>query len=349
LLTPIVGSLDMLQRRRIGGEREQRLIEGGLQAAERAKTLVQRLLAFARRQPLQPVAVDLPQLVAGMAELISRTCGPTVQVRVDVAPDLPAARADPNQLEMAILNLSVNARDAMPQGGELMLSAAAESILPGHRSRLRPGNYIRLAVADTGIGMDEAMMVRAVEPFFSTKGLGKGTGLGLSMVHGLTSQLGGALLISSQLGRGTTVEMWLPVSADSAAASTRQIDSSAATRTAGVALLVDAEDLACGSTADMLADLGYDVMEATSAEDALRLIENGLTLDILITDHLMPGMSGIDLAQTVRRRRPGTPVLIISGYADVESMAPDLPRLTKPFRQSDLIARMAELKPAAAE
>jgi CheY-like chemotaxis protein len=284
-----------------------------------------------------------------MAELISRTCGPNVQVSVEVADDLPAARADPNQLEMAILNLSVNARDAMPQGGKLVLSAAAETIRPGHRTKLRPGNYIRLAVADSGIGMDEAMVVRAVEPFFSTKGLGKGTGLGLSMVHGLTSQLGGALLISSQLGRGTTVEMWLPVSTDAAATSERRIDLGDATRAAGIALLVDDEDLARSSTADMLADLGYDVMEATSAEDALRMIETGLAPDILITDHLMPGMSGIDLAQIVHRQRPGTPVLIISGYADVESMAPELPRLTKPFRQADLIARMAELKRSAAE
>ena len=210
LLTAIVGALDMLQRRGVGGEREQRLIGVAAQSAERAKILVQRLLAFSRRQPLQPVAVDLGDLVKNMAGLVSSTTGPQIRVVVDVADDLPRARADPNQLELALLNLAVNARDAMPEGGTLRISASAETVRAGARPGLKAGQYVRLSVADTGAGMDEDTLARAVEPFFSTKGFGKGTGLGLSMVHGLASQLGGALAIQSRLGLGTNVELWLP-------------------------------------------------------------------------------------------------------------------------------------------
>jgi signal transduction histidine kinase len=200
----------MLQRKQLGGEREQRLIAGAMQSAERAKTLVQRLLAFARRQPLQAVPVDIAQLVTGMGDLVSSTTGPQIKVVVEAPEGLPAAMADPNQLEMALLNLAVNARDAMPEGGTLRISASPASVRPGHRSKLRIGHYVCLSVADTGAGMDEATLARAVEPFFSTKGVGKGTGLGLSMVHGLASQLGGALTIQSRPGLGTNVELWLP-------------------------------------------------------------------------------------------------------------------------------------------
>ena len=212
LLTPIVAGLDTLQRRGVGGEREQRLIAGALQSAERAKTLVQRLLAFARRQPLQPGPVDVASLVQGMADLLGSTIGPHIKLIVETAEGLPLARANSNQLEMAILNLSVNARDAMEQGGTLRIVADAPSMNSGHPTNLRQGHYVRIAVSDTGCGMDERVMARAVEPFFSTKGVGKGTGLGLSMVHGLASQLGGVLTISSREGEGSTIELWLPVS-----------------------------------------------------------------------------------------------------------------------------------------
>jgi PAS domain S-box-containing protein len=346
LLTPIVGSLDMLMRRGLGNEREQRLIAGAMQSAERAKTLVQRLLAFARRQPLQAAAVDLPQLVSGMAGLIGSTLGPKVDIRVELADDLPPARADANQLEMALLNLAVNARDAMPDGGVLTVSAARETVRPGHRSKLRQGHYVRLSVTDTGTGMDADTLARAIEPFFSTKGVGQGTGLGLSMVHGLAAQLGGGLTITSELGRGTTVELWLPISAEPLA----DTDTPAATRInegRGRALLVDDEELVRMSTADMLNDLGYEVIEASSAEEALALLKKGAPPDLIVTDHLMPGMSGAELAREVRAMRPGLPILIVSGYAEVEGIAPDLPRLTKPFRNAELAERLAELRGAA--
>ena len=345
LLTPIIGGLDMLQRRGLGGEREMRLIEGALQSADRAKTLVQRLLSFARRQPLQSVSVDVAHLVTSMADLIASTTGPQIEVVVDVAEDLPWAKADPNQLEMAILNLSVNARDAMTLGGTLRISAAAETIEAGHRTALEPGPYIRLSVADSGVGMDEATLAKAIEPFFSTKGVGKGTGLGLSMVHGLASQLGGALKISSKPGFGTDIEVWLPVNAGPSPLP-EDVLPTAGPKLVGTALLVDDEALVRMSTADMLTDLGFAVVEATSAEEALLAIAKGVHFDLLVTDHLMPGMSGVDLADLVQKKRPGIPVLLVSGFAESEGVKSTMPRLIKPFRQVELAASLIGLMAA---
>lgn len=334
LLTPIMGSLDLLRRRGVGGEREQRMIDGALQSAERAKTLVQRLLAFARRQPLQAVPVDVGSLVTNMTELVASTSGPRVQVQLDLEPDLPTAIADSNQLEMAILNLAVNARDAMEEGGVLTIAVRRADSEDGAPPALLPGQYVRLSVTDTGVGMDEDTCRRAIEPFFSTKGIGKGTGLGLSMAHGLTAQLGGALGIHSTPGLGTTVDLWLPIS-DQVPPRADRPAIKYGRHVAGTALLVDDEQLVRASTADMLKDLGYAVVEAESAEEALRLIDSGLHCDLLVTDHLMAGMSGTELARQVRSKR-GALVLVISGYAEVDGIAADLPRLTKPFRRDDL-------------
>ena len=309
LLTPIIGSLDLLARRGFGNEREQRLIDAALQSADRAKTLVQRLLAFARRQPLQAVPVDLRALIDGMAGLIRSTVGPGIDIQVNLATNLPPATADANQLEMAVLNLSVNARDAMPVGGTLTIATARESVTVGHRSGLRHGHYIRLSVADTGSGMDEATQARAVEPFFSTKGIGKGTGLGLSMVHGLVAQLGGGLTIVSEVGHGTEVELWLPVSSgfvENAEIAARVTCGPVVLR--GRVLLVDDEELVRLATADMLSDLGYKVVEANSAANALDLLVNGLDIDLIVTDHLMPGMNGVELARHIRAERPALPI-----------------------------------------
>ena len=343
LLTPIIGSLDMLVRRELGSERERRLIDGALQSAERAKTLVQRLLAFARRQPLQPTSVDLKRLVGGMVDLIASTSGPKIDVRVQFSDDLPPAVADANQLEMAILNLAVNARDAMPDGGVLTISAVRESVRFGHRSKLRQGHYVRLSVKDTGTGMDQDTLTRAVEPFFSTKGIGKGTGLGLSMVHGLASQLDGGLTISSSLGEGTTVDLWLPVSLVGAKHEGQTLGTAERPAGLGTALLVDDEDLVRMSTADMLMDLGYTVVEASSGEEAVRLVADGLRPDVLVTDHLMPGMTGVELARDLRSRRPDLPVLIVSGYAEAEGLGSEIARLTKPVRNAELAESLSSL------
>jgi PAS domain S-box-containing protein len=341
LLTPIVGSLDLLHRRRVGSEREQRLINGALQSADRAKTLVQRLLAFARRQPLQAKSVDLAALIEGMADLVASTSGPRVKITVDVASDLSPVQADANQLEMAILNLAVNARDAMPEGGHLTIAAQPTTIPAERMPNLPAGPYVRLSVSDTGVGMDEATLKRAIEPFFSTKGIGKGTGLGLSMVHGLAAQLGGELVITSNPGDGTTIDFWLPV----APVLVPLPDSATLAPGApvkGTALLVDDEDIVRESTTDMLMELGFTVVPARSAEEALAMMDSGLSPDVVLTDHLMPGMSGIDLARVIRQRS-SCAVLLVSGYADDEGVSADLPRLTKPFRQSELASALDNL------
>ena len=339
LLTPIVGSLDLLRRRMDGDERSQRLINGALQAADRAKTLVQRLLAFGRRQVLEAKPVDVSELVEGMADLITRSIGPQIRLELAAPKELPAAQVDPNQLELALLNLAVNARDAMPGGGSIRIEVAKAAILDGHPN-LKPGNYIHVAVTDSGIGMDEATLRRAVEPFYSTKGLGKGTGLGLSMVHGLAGQSGGALALSSTPGQGTRAEMWLPVATGKASAADERAAAAPAHVDPLVILLVDDEPLVRSATAAMLADMGHHVLEAESGLVALQMLQAGSTLpDLLVTDYLMPGMNGAELARDARRENPDLPVLVLTGYANLDGVAvSDLPLLSKPFREADLAA-----------
>lgn len=342
LLTPIIGSLDLLHRRQVGGEREQRLISGALDSADRARTLVQRLLAFARRQPLKPEPVDLAALILGMAELVGTTLGPQVQVRLDLAADLPSALADAHQVEMALLNLAVNARDAMPIGGEFVISAQLTEQLKKQADSVKPGRYVVVKVADTGTGMDADTRRRAIEPFFSTKGVGRGTGLGLSMAHGLALQLGGALRIESEPGHGTSVALWLPVSEKDAVASSDSVPAQGAF--SGTALLVDDEDVVRASTADMLADLGFKVLEARSGTEAIDQLRLAGHVDIIVTDHIMPNMTGVELAQEVALINPTLPVLIVSGYSDAVGLAAGLPRLGKPFRQADLASALASLR-----
>jgi CheY-like chemotaxis protein len=311
----------------------QRLAGAALESAERARTLIQRLLAFARRQPLQPRAVDVAALIADMAGLIASTSGPQIKVRIATPSGLPPALADANQLEMAILNLSVNARDAMPDGGMLTL-AAREALV-------HEGRFVALSVSDTGIGMDEATRERAIEPFFSTKSVGKGTGLGLSMVHGLASQLGGSMAIDSRVGLGTTVTLMLPL-----AVVTVEADASGQAPSplpaAGAVLLVDDDDAVRGATRETLVDFGYVVTERACAEDALTLLREWRP-DYLVTDHMMPGMRGADLARVAVEAHPGLRVLLVSGYADLDAVSADLPRLAKPFRGEELCAALAAL------
>jgi signal transduction histidine kinase/CheY-like chemotaxis protein len=342
LLMPIIGSLDMLQRKGVGDQRSRRMIDGALQSAERAKTLVQRLLGFARRQPLQPQPIDLAALVLGMESLLASTVGPRVRISYDLQSDLPSAVADANQLEMALLNLAVNGRDAMPEGGVLTIHVGMETFHHQHGSELRPGRYLQLCVHDTGVGMDEATRVKATEPFFSTKGIGRGTGLGLSMVHGLAAQLGGALSLESAPGEGTTVKIWLPLSGADPTALASAAESAPGPHS-GTVLLVDDETLVRSSTADMLADLGYRVVEAESAAQALRKLEDEIEIQILVTDHLMPEMTGAELVVAARRRHPGLHCLIVSGYAEEAGISTDFPRLTKPFRQAELAEKLAGL------
>jgi nitrogen-specific signal transduction histidine kinase/CheY-like chemotaxis protein len=345
LLTPIIGSLDMLQRRGVGTDREQALIEGALLASERARTLVERLLAFARRQPLRPKSVDIAKLVEGMFDLLSSSIGPRIQIEVRIAPDLPPAMADANQIEMALLNLCVNARDAMPDGGTLTISASLDEATTGHRAKAAPGAYILIAVADTGTGMDAATLQHAFEPFFSTKEVGKGTGLGLSMVHGLAHQLGGVAAIASAVGVGTTVELWLPASETAPESTPIDAPGLPAPSSGGTVLLIDDEDVVRANTAAMLEDMGYVVIQARSAEIGQSLLDAGRSVDLLITDHLMPGMSGADFARGIRQSHPSLRVLILSGYSEASDIASELPLLSKPFRSTELVSALGRLKP----
>ena len=339
LLTPIMTTLDRMQWKRLGDDIDRHLVDGAIQSAEWARTLVQRLLAFARRQPLEARAVEMGELVRGMADLVASTTGPQIRIHVETAPDLRPALADANQVEMAVLNLALNARDPMPEGGDLRISAVNETVEPGHRSGAAPSSYVRLSISDTGIGMDEVTLARAVEPFFSTKGVGQGTGLGLSMVHGLAAPLGGALTLASELGVGTQADLWLPVAAGLPEAAPVE---RAPAANAGRALLVDDEELVRSAAAYTLGDLGYEVTEAASAEEAIQLLDAGLSPDLLVTDHLLPGMSGGDLARLLQARRPGLPILLISGYAQAKGVG-DLPRLPKPFRGSEHAAAIARV------
>jgi CheY-like chemotaxis protein/two-component sensor histidine kinase len=293
---------------------------------------------------LQATTIDIGELVAGLADLLRSTAGPQIDLVMEIAPGLPFAKADPHQLEMAILNLGVNARDAMDGAGTIRLTVSRAVAGPGEVPNLAPGIYARICIADTGKGMDEATRARAVEPFFSTKGVGQGTGLGLSMAHGLASQLGGALTIDSAPGAGAAVTIWLPESHETALSAGERAAAREAGRQSGAVLLVDDEEDIRVIAVDMLTELGFEVREAGSAEAALRALDEGWKPDLLITDHLMPGMTGVDLAGAVRARLPVTKVLIVSGFAEAEGLDPALPRLTKPFVQSELAAALTALE-----
>ena len=304
LLTPIVGALDMAQKSLSDEPRAHRLVTGAIQAADRARILVQRLLAFSRRQHLQPQAVDVAALVEGVSDLIHRSIGPRIELKVDIGPDLPPACVDPNQLELALINLAVNSRDAMPDGGTLTITARGEQ-LTGHE-RLVDGAYVCISVADTGQGMDQAVLDRAIEPFFTTKDIGEGTGLGLSSVQGLVLQSGGELQLASRVGEGTIACLWLPMSRDLPVQDPTATDRPSTVRPANVtALLVDDEPLVRAGIAAMLEELGYGVVEASSAAEASAMAQCGIAFDLLITDHAMPGRTGTELAGDMRALTAG--------------------------------------------
>ena len=344
LLMATIGSLEILQKRLADDPVCRRLLDNAMQGAQRGAALTKRLLAFARRQELRPQAVALSELVAGMTDLLARSLGPETRVVLDLPPDLPSVLIDANQLELAILNLSVNARDAMPEGGSITLSACElDAASPDAPATLVRARYVRFSVIDTGQGMDEALLARAPEPFFTTKGVGKGTGLGLSMVQGLAAQSGGALKLSSRPGEGTRVDLWLPIAQPAVSPQTVPPETPAeagAAMTSRTILVVDDDSLVSTGTAAMLEDLGHTALEAGSAFEALALIENGHAIDLVITDHAMPGMTGVELAHRLSQIRPDLGVILATGYADLPLPTKadiDLPRLSKPFLQSDLV------------
>lgn len=339
LLMAVLGGLEVLRRRVPDDPAIVPLLDNAIQGAQRGISLSQRMLAFARRQDLHLEAVEVPALVQGMADLLRQSLGPRIQIETRFPLSLNPVLADVNQFEMALLNLAVNARDAMPDGGTLIISAH-EHRLDSAEGPLTPGSYLRLAVIDEGEGMDEATLEQAMEPFFTTKDVGKGTGLGLSMVHGLAAQSGGRLVLKSEKGRGTTAELWLPLASD-AGMPTEAVapDVPELQRPATLSVLVvDDDPLVLMTTAAMLEELDCHVYEASSAELALKILAQHV-VDLVLTDQAMPQMTGSQLAEAIRHRYPALPIILATGYADnLSGLAGGLPRLDKPFNQ-DMLAQ----------
>ena len=348
LLAVVLGNLELATKRAPDDARLLALLDNAIQAAQRGAALTQRMLAFARRQDLQPEPVDVPDLVLGMAELLRRSIGPSVRIETRFPLGLPRARVDANQLELALLNLAVNARDAMPDGGTITIAAREETVGPSDdeadAGSFRPGRYFCLSVSDSGTGMDEETLARATEPFFTTKGVGKGTGLGLAMVHGLAAQSGGKLSLDSRLGQGTTATICLPIAEAIAApvaepAMAAEDDDGVPAGETGKqrVLVVDDDPLVLSATAAMLEDLGCMVREASSGSEALALLEAGEGFDAVLTDQAMPGMTGVQLASAIAARWPALPVILGTGYAELPPDAKaGMLRLGKPFSRETL-------------
>lgn len=347
LLMAALSSLELLSKRLSDDERSRRLLNNAIQAAERGAALTQRLLAFSRRQELKPQAVDIIRVVTGMEDLLQRAMGPGIRFQSELPDDLAWVLVDANQLELALLNLVINARDAMPEGGTVTILAVPETVLQdAAKLKLEPGNYIRIRVADTGCGMDEETLAKATEPFFTTKGTGKGTGLGLSMVQGLAAQSGGTLVLSSKPRGGTTIDLWLPVAGEIPSRSIvaedemQVVEGGQVTRTI---LVVDDDALVSMGTAAMLEDLGHRVTEVSSGTDALAALACNQSFDLVITDHAMPGMTGSELAAQIKISYPRMPIILASGYVELPGgiELPDILRLSKPFSQDQLVAALS--------
>jgi len=338
LLMAVLGSLELLRKRLPSDPKSQLLLENAVQGAQRGAVLTQRMLAFARKQELKTEGVDLVSLVAGMSGLIERSLGPEIELRIEMPAGLSPVLTDANQLESALLNLAVNARDAMPEGGIVTLSADEVSVTERTDAGVPAGDYVRLIVSDQGSGMDAETLSRAVEPFFTTKGVGKGTGLGLPMVHGLIEQSGGKLLIKSQPGEGTrTHELGGYCGAPDAP------QPNSPRGKALTILAVDDDELVLTNTAAMLEDLGHRVLTAASAAQALSVLAR-VKPDLVITDYAMPLVTGLQLAQEIRSKWPSLPVILATGYAELPPGAgEDLPRLAKPYGQPELALLLQSL------
>jgi PAS domain S-box-containing protein len=339
LLTAVLGSLELLRRRIPADARMLTLLDNAVQGAQRGVGLTQRMLAFARRQELKLQAVQVPSLIRGMADLMQRTLGPSYTVVTKFSADLPLAKADPNQLENAVLNLALNARDAMPGGGEITISTMVPLPDATAAAELPTGRYVKLSVVDKGEGMDAATLAHAVEPFFTTKGVGKGTGLGLSMVKGMVEQLGGKLTMRSAPGIGTTAELWLPVADDTAMTQPPRVRAASAQvsdRPLNI-LVVEDDHLVLFNTTAMLEEMGHRVLEATSGRQALDIFRREPNIDLVVTDQGMPQMTGAELADAIRTEHARTPILLVTGYAELPpEVATAYPKLSKPFTQKQL-------------
>jgi PAS domain S-box-containing protein len=340
LLAVILGSLSLLKKTVPQEPRISRLLDRAIQGAERGATLTTRLLAFARRQELKVEFVTLQKLIPEMLDFLRHSVGPNIEIRAEISPEVGAIEVDANQLELALINLAVNARDAMPQGGTLTIACHNET--SGKIVGLSRDPFVCITVADTGEGMSEATLARAQEPFFTTKGIGKGTGLGLSMVHGFTAQSGGTMRIESQPGKGTSVTIWLPQAKEGSRAANVDIPLAQPKEARSLrVLLVDDDILVSMGAADMLLDLGHSVTEAQSGPHALKLLESDAPFDIVVTDYAMPGMNGFELAQRIKERNPRLPIILATGYAELPAdRSIEFGHLSKPYSSKDLAAAL---------
>lgn len=343
LLTVILGNLEIVQKRVGDDPKISRLLENATQGALRGVSLTQRMLAFARRQELKTESVDIAQLVQGITGLLRSSLGPGIRIETRFPDDLESVLADTNQLELTLLNLVTNARDAMPDGGTVSITAEPQVVLELGQTELPAGRYVCLSVVDNGEGMDEHTLASARDPFFTTKGLGKGTGLGLSMVHGFMEQLGGRFVLKSEKAQGTTAELWIPVAVAGVASKPLYSPAEPVVVPRLSVLVVDDDSLVLTSTSLLIEDLGHRVVSATSGAQALALFDQGEVIDLMITDMAMPKMSGAQLAHAVRVLKPDLPIILATGYAErLEGFAAQLPRLPKPFTQMNLVAIIAQ-------
>jgi PAS domain S-box-containing protein len=353
LLTVILGNLDNLSQHLPAEQaRWRRWVEQALAATERAAGLTQQLLAFARRQPLKPKPVEINQLIDRWGELIRRTLPESITIRRLEDANVGAATVDANQLESALLNLALNARDAMPSGGTLTIETACTAVkdVDAQLMELKPGDYILVCMTDTGSGMTPEVLERAFVPFFTTKPLGQGTGLGLSQVFGFVKQTEGHIKLYSRAGHGTTVKIYLPKIGSAADART---DTAADSQQAGrprneTILVVEDNDSVRSFTTDTLRDLGFEVIEAVDAAQALKILDQHAPVDLMFTDIGLPGLNGRELAATVQRRHPKVRMLFTSGYAQMPSPTgsksiADIPLLSKPFTRAQLYERVCEV------
>jgi signal transduction histidine kinase len=344
LLMAVLGNLELLKKRMPDTPSIKRLVDGAIAGAERGATLTKRMLAFARRQELKPSTVQLRTVFDGMADMLRRSLGPTITIEADISKSLPPVQIDPHQLELALLNLALNARDAMQDGGRLTITARRDEAA-GLAAGLPKGEYVCAVIADSGSGMDEQTLKRATEPFFTTKGVGKGTGLGLPMVHGLMAQSGGTMQLESQVGKGTAVRLWFPVDRDGVVPSTSsEPEVRAPAQFSCRVMVVDDDALILSSTAAMLEDLGHIVIEASSGVSALEILRAEAKVDVVVTDHAMPHMTGLELAAIIREQWPWVPIILASGYAELPQRDDfPLPRLAKPYGQSELASCIANV------
>jgi PAS domain S-box-containing protein len=350
LLTGIVGSLDLLQTRLGQGRMDNapRYINAAMTSANRAAALTHRLLAFARRQPLIPKNVDVNALVESLEDLLRRTIGEAIDLQITAPDDLWCTLCDPNQLESALLNLAINARDAMPDGGGLAISTANARIgsATAETPALSPGDYVCIAVTDSGVGMSAEVAVRAFDPFFTTKPIGQGTGLGLSMIYGFARQSNGHVTIDSRLGQGTTVRLYLPRHhGDGAAAHASAVSAAEHAFTGETVLVVEDEPVVRGVIVEMLAEQGYRTLEAVDGPSGLKILRAGERIDLLITDVGLPGMNGRQLADQARETRPDLKILFITGYAESVAISEGflqagMEMITKPFDLDNLARRI---------